>query len=409
MLFTPLLAEVAGGALEPRHAMVSLRKMCPAAELLRGRVTAVEPSARTVRVETGVGEVEVSYERLVVALGSVARLLPIPGLEEHALTFKDLDDAVHLRNHVVRQLDLAEADPTHARRYLTFVFVGAGYAGVEALAEMRQLVEDALRHYRTLSRVPRRWVLVEAGTAILAEVPRRLADHTTALLRRRGVEIWTSTTVASIEAHGANLTDGRRLDSATVVWTAGVVTGPLVRTLGLPLDARGRSSSTPPCGSTDIRTSGLSATVPQSPTPPRRGGLIRPPPSTPYAKPARWPPHWWARPRRTPIAASEKAPRWAGDRESRGCSACTSADSSAPGHPCVPHQRGSGRCRRGGRTARGGPGPARHVGADPAPPRFHRGRHRPHAAVLNPSLGCPPPTSANRHGWRSGRPRRLRC
>ncbi len=177
MLFTPLLPEVAAGALEPRHAYVPLRMMCPDAEQLRGRVTALDRAARTVSVLTELGEVEVSYRRLVIALGSVARMLPIPGLSEHAMTFKDLGDAVRLRNHVLRQLDLAEADPRHASRHLVFVFVGAGYAGVEALAELRQLVEDAVHHYPALRDVRQRWVLVDAGPGILGEVPRPLAEH----------------------------------------------------------------------------------------------------------------------------------------------------------------------------------------------------------------------------------------
>ena len=240
MLYTPLLPEVAAGAVEPRHACVPLREMCPNAELVRGRVSALDELARTVTVETEIGDVDVSYRRLVIALGSTARMLPIPGLADHAMTFKDLADAIHLRNHVLRQLDLAEADPRNARRYLTFVFVGAGYAGVEALAELRQLVEDAVRHYPALRDARQRWVLVDAGPGILAEVPRPLADHTTAQLRRHGVEILTSSTVASVEARAVTLTDGRRLDTATLVWTAGVVPNPLLRTLGLPLDERGR-------------------------------------------------------------------------------------------------------------------------------------------------------------------------
>ena len=272
MLYTPLLPEVAAGALEPRHAVVPLREMCPDAELLRGRVSALDRAARTVTVETDIGDVEVSYRRLVIALGSIARMLPIPGLAEFALTFKDLADAIHLRNHVVRQLDLAEADPDNASRYLTFVFVGAGYAGVEALAEMRQLVEDAIRHYPALRGVPQRWILVDAGPGILAEVPRQLADHTTAQLRRHGVEILTSTTVASVEASAVTLADGSRLDTATVVWTAGVVPNPLVRTLGLPLDQHGRilvDSSLRVRGHSDIWALGDCAGVPNAATPGR--------------------------------------------------------------------------------------------------------------------------------------------
>ena len=190
MLYTPLLPEVAAGVIEPRHAFVPLRMMCPHAELLRGRATALDQDARTVTVETELGLVEVAYERLVLALGSTARMLPIPGLAEHAMTFKSLADAIHLRNHVIRRLDLAEADPASATRHLSFVFVGAGYAGVEALAEMKQLVHDAMRHYPLLQNVRQRWVLVDAAPSILAEVPRQLADYTADHLRRDGVEIF---------------------------------------------------------------------------------------------------------------------------------------------------------------------------------------------------------------------------
>ncbi len=269
MLFTPLLPEVAAGALEPRHAYVPLRMMCPDAEQLRGRVTALDRDARTVSVETELGDVRVSYRRLVIALGSVARILPIPGLAEHAMTFKDLGDAVHLRNHVLRQLDLAEADPRHASRHLVFVFVGAGYAGVEALAELRQLVEDAVHHYPALRDVRQRWVLVDAGPRILGEVPRQLADHTTARLRQHDVEILTSSTVASADARGVTLGDGRRIDTATLVWTAGVVANPVVSSLGLPLDPSGRivvDSSLRVRGHSDIWALGDCAAVPNAAT-----------------------------------------------------------------------------------------------------------------------------------------------
>jgi NADH dehydrogenase len=272
MLFTPLLPEVAAGALEPRHALVPLREMCPDAELLRGEVSALDPVARSATVETAVGTVTVSYERLVVALGSIARMVPIPGLAEHAITFKELADAVRLRNHVVGQLDLAEADPGNAARHLTFVFVGAGYAGVEALAEMMQLVEDAVRHYPALEHARRRWLLVDAGPVLLAEVPRRLAGHTHAVLRRGGVEILTSTTVASVDANGVTLGDGRRVDTATVVWTAGVVANPLLGSWGLPLDGRGRlvvDSTLRVVGHRDVWALGDCAAVPNAATPGR--------------------------------------------------------------------------------------------------------------------------------------------
>ena len=156
MLFTPLLPEAASGTLEPRHVVVPLRMMCPHAELILGDITALEADKRVVAVEAHSGSIEISYERLVVALGAVSRALPIPGLAEHAFGFKDLADAIALRNHVLRELEAADAesDETAARRHLTFVFVGAGYAGVEALAELSDLLRDALRFYPRLQRDP---------------------------------------------------------------------------------------------------------------------------------------------------------------------------------------------------------------------------------------------------------------
>jgi NADH:ubiquinone reductase (H+-translocating) len=195
-----------------------------------------------VRVETGEHSLWLGYENLVVALGAVSRTLPIPGLAEHALGFKDLPDAIHLRNHVLQRLEAAVAAPTEAerRRELSFVFVGAGYAGVEALAEMADLVRDALRYYGPLRGTPQRWVLVDAAPRILPEIPPRLGDYAAALLARRNVEIHVSTTLESVEAHAAVLSDGTRIDTSTVVWTAGVRARAMLSTLGLPLDDRGR-------------------------------------------------------------------------------------------------------------------------------------------------------------------------
>jgi len=159
MLYTPLLPEAASGTLEPRHVVVPLRLMCPHAELLLGRATGVDTDHRRVTVETEDGMRTLAYDELVVALGAISRTLPIPGLADHALGFKSLADAIYLRNHVLRRLEAAAAASSegHRRRELTFVFVGAGYAGVEALAELADLVRDALRHYPTLRDEPQHW------------------------------------------------------------------------------------------------------------------------------------------------------------------------------------------------------------------------------------------------------------
>jgi NADH:ubiquinone reductase (H+-translocating) len=241
MLFTPMLPEAASGMLEPRHTVVPLRMMCPHADLLLGAAVGLDEAQRTVEVETRSGRQAVRYENLVLALGSIARTLPIPGLAEHALGFKDLADAIQLRNHVLLRLEAADAAPdvAAAERELTFVFVGAGYAGVEALAELADLVRDALRYYPALRERRQHWVLVDAAPKILAEIPTQLGEYAARLLAKRGVDIRTSTTLESAEPHAATLSDGERLEANTLVWTAGVRANPLLAELGLPLDQRG--------------------------------------------------------------------------------------------------------------------------------------------------------------------------
>jgi NADH:ubiquinone reductase (H+-translocating) len=242
MLYTPLLPEAASGTLEPRHAVVPLRVMCPHAELLLGRVAGVDLAEKTAAVETEAGAQVVRWRQLVVALGAVPRTVPVPGLAEHALSFKSLAEAIHLRNHVLRELEAADAESTEAERarHLSFVFVGAGYAGVEALAELSDLVADASRYYPRLEGTPRRWVLVDAAPKILPEIPSRLGEYATRELEERGIEIHTATTLASVGPDEAVLGDGTRVPTHTVVWTAGVKAHPLLGELGLPLDERGR-------------------------------------------------------------------------------------------------------------------------------------------------------------------------
>jgi NADH:ubiquinone reductase (H+-translocating) len=242
MLFTPLLPEAASGTLEPRHVVVPLRLMCPHAELVLGRVTSLDAERRVVSADALDGPVELGYDNLVLALGSVSRVLPVPGLADHGHGFRDLADAIALRNHVLRQLEAADASSAaeEAARHLAFVFIGAGYAGVEALAELSDLVRDALRHYPNLRGVPQRWVLVDAAPKILPEIPTRLGEYAAAQLTKRGVEIRVSTRLDSADERGVVLSDGTRVETGTLVWTAGVAPSPDLGLLGLPLDERGR-------------------------------------------------------------------------------------------------------------------------------------------------------------------------
>ena len=178
----------------------------------------------------------------MLALGAVPRTVPVPGLREHALSFKSLPDAINLRNHVLRRLEAADSalDEETRRAQLSFVFVGAGYAGVEALAELSDLADDAMRYYPRLRDVPQRWVLVDAAPKILPEIPSRLGEYAARELAERGVEIHVGTTLESVSADEAVLGDGTRIPTHTLVWTAGVRANPLLRELGVPLDDRGR-------------------------------------------------------------------------------------------------------------------------------------------------------------------------
>jgi NADH dehydrogenase len=212
--------------------------MCPDADLLLARAESLDLEARTATVDGRT----MRWQDLVVALGAVPRTLPVPGLAEHGLAFKSLADAIYLRNHVLQQLEAADGalDEEKRSRLLTFVFVGAGYAGVEALAELSDLVEDAMRYYPRLRATRRRWVLVDAAPRILPEIPPPLGDYAAAELQKRGIEIHVDTTLVSVSAEEAVLGDGTRIPANTLVWTAGVAPNPLLREWGLPLDEKGR-------------------------------------------------------------------------------------------------------------------------------------------------------------------------
>jgi NADH dehydrogenase len=276
MLYTPLLPEAAAGNIEPRHVVVPLRTMCPDADLVLGGAVALDHERRVVEVESEAGRVAISYEQLVIALGSVTRTPPVPGLREHALGLKDVGDAIRLRNHVLRQIELADAAPHTAARRLTFVVAGAGFSGVEAIAEVSEMAEDALRHHPRLAHVQPRWVLVDGAQRILGQTPDGLARFAERTLRRRGIEIVTQTRLTSVDAQGVALSDGRRIETSTVVWTAGVAPNPLVTILGLPVDEHGRvevDETLRVVGSPDIWSLGDCAAVPNQATP----GVTDPP------------------------------------------------------------------------------------------------------------------------------------
>ena len=243
MLYTPLLPGAAGATLDPRHVVVPLRSQLRHTDLLVGEVTGGDPAHCTLGVKRIDGErIELGYDQLVVALGSVSRTLPIPGLAEHATGLKSLSDATALRNRVLSCMDIAESlkDPAKRAEYLGFVFVGAGYAGVEGLAELQDFAAQAIELYPRCRAEGMRWVLVEAKDRIMQEVPKGLSEFAARELRTRGIAVRTDTTVKEITERDATLSDGERIPARTVVWTAGVKPSPAVSRLGLPLDRGGR-------------------------------------------------------------------------------------------------------------------------------------------------------------------------
>ncbi|MGE5762900.1 MAG: NAD(P)/FAD-dependent oxidoreductase [Mycobacterium leprae] len=247
MTYQPFLPEAAAGNLEPRHVVVPLRRVLPKVELLNGRVVRVDHARRVARFAPLTGaERDLSYEVLVVAPGSVSRTLPIPGLAEHGIGFKTVAEAIYLRNHILEKLDIAASatDPELRRRALTFLFIGGGYAGVEALAELEDMARDAAEYYPTVSAEDMRWVLVEAAGRILPEVGGDLGDYTVAELRERGIEVLLRTRVESLEDGHVVLDNGDAFDAETIVWTAGVKPNPLVANTDLPLDEKGRVKAT---------------------------------------------------------------------------------------------------------------------------------------------------------------------
>ncbi len=255
MTYQPFLPEAAAGSLEPRHVVVQLRKVLKGCEILTARVTGIDSAAKTVRVEPMRGEAyDLDYDELVIALGSVARTLPIPGLAERAMGFKQIEEAIALRNQVLDRLDLAASvrDAPTRDCALTFVFVGGGYAGVEALAEIEDMVRFATQYYDNVAPSNLRFVLVEMADRILPEVSEDLGRYTVDRLTERGIEVKLGTKLESCVDGHVVLSDGSEFDADTIVWTAGVKANPVLASSDLPRDSAGRVRAF-----ADLRVDGL--------------------------------------------------------------------------------------------------------------------------------------------------------
>jgi NADH dehydrogenase len=243
MTYQPFLPETAAGSLEPRHVVVPLRKVLKHCRVMTGMVTGIDHANRTATVLPVEGPAEqVTYDQIVVAPGSVVRTLPIPGLAECGIGFKTVGEAIYLRNHVLSRLDYAASvtDEAHRRRALTFMFIGGGYAGIEAFAELEDMARYATRYYDNVTPDDMRWVLIEATGRILPEVSVPMAEYTVQQLIKRKMDVRLNTRVESLTGGHVVLSDGDEFDAETIVWTAGVKANPMLTRTDLPLDEKGR-------------------------------------------------------------------------------------------------------------------------------------------------------------------------
>ncbi|MFE5666773.1 NAD(P)/FAD-dependent oxidoreductase [Streptomyces niveus] len=279
MTYQPFLPEAAAGSISPRHVVVPLRRVLPNCTIIVGEARSIDHARRVATLTTLAseeeaanrttadrpgaprtphtgdaatdtaadtheppGSFEMTYDELVLAPGSISRTLPVPGLAEHGIGFKTVEEAIALRNHVLEQMDIASStrDPELRDAALTYVFVGGGYAGVEALAELADMARYATRYYHNVKADDLKWILVEASDHILPEVGHDMGKYAVRELRARNIDVRLETRLDSCENRVAVLSDGTRFPTRTVVWTAGVKPHPILAATDLPLDKRGR-------------------------------------------------------------------------------------------------------------------------------------------------------------------------
>ncbi len=243
MTYQPFLPEVAAGSIEPRHAVVPLRRNLKSAEVVTGYVRSINHADKFVTVEPeGDEPFELDYDQIILAAGSVARTLPIPGLAEEAIGLKRIEEAVALRDHVLNNISEASLleDDEERRRLLTFVFVGGGFAGMEILAELEDMARAAVAQYETLTEADLRFVLVEAMGRVMPEVGEAQARWVVEHMRERGIDVYLETFLQDCTNKHIQLSNGEEFDCDTVVWSAGVKANPVLVDSDLPLDERGR-------------------------------------------------------------------------------------------------------------------------------------------------------------------------
>jgi NADH:ubiquinone reductase (H+-translocating) len=234
-LFTPMLHEVAAGDLDLTHIVNPVRKLLRRAHFFNGNIRSIDLKERRVVVAhaDNYHNHELSYDYLVLALGSVTNFYNLPGLAENALTMKSLSDAICLRGRLIKNLEEADFECSSEDRsgLLTVVVVGGGFAGVETIAAVNDFVREAIEFYPKLTEKELRIVLIEAADVILPELGPELGEYARKKLARRGVQFLMNTAVKSVSNNEVNLSDGTSLKTNTLVWTAGVSPNPLLEML----------------------------------------------------------------------------------------------------------------------------------------------------------------------------------
>ncbi len=269
-VFTPMLPEVSSGALEARHVATPIRAQLHRTRFILADVETVDLQAHAVtyrHILTGVSE-QLSYAQLILAIGSATSTFGLPGVAEHVFALKTLEDAGILRNRFMWLLELADSVQSHAerKRLLTLVVVGGGFTGVEATGEMVELFKDVARFFPHIVPGDVRIVLVEGGPVLLAGLPKRMGTYAHRDLVRRGVEVITGDAVASADENGLDLQSGRRIETRTIVWSAGVRAIPLPGTQALERGKGGRfvvGADMRAKGRPDIWAAGDCAAIPQ--------------------------------------------------------------------------------------------------------------------------------------------------
>lgn len=237
LLFTPMLAEVAAGDIEPRHITAPLRQLCPLSRVVVGEVEAIDTESRRVSVAVGPDVIEIEGDALVLAPGSVSMTFDIPGVAQWALPFKTIADALRVRRRVGALLERAAiiSDPA----LTTVAIIGGGFSGAELAAGLADFMATAGRRYYPTA-PPARVLLIDASERVTPMLPSKLSEAAAKALRGRGVELVLGRKVRSIDNRSVRLTDGEIIEAATVVWTAGVKPSPLVEMSKLVTEPRGR-------------------------------------------------------------------------------------------------------------------------------------------------------------------------